>query len=106
MNFTWKKVLPVALLGMTLAGCASSGGYYARAPYPPPPPRGYRSGVVIGVAPGPGYVWLDGYQDWRGSRYAWVPGRWVRPPRPRAVWVAPHWDRHGRNQVWMRGRWR
>lgn len=29
------------------------------------------------VAPGPGYVWVDGY----------LPGSWNFPPRPRAVWI-------------------
>ena len=49
--------------GTILAGCGGYSGYggsYVR--YGPPPPR-YG---VIGRAPGPGYVWTDGYWNWSG----------------------------------------
>ncbi|MEI9974771.1 MAG: hypothetical protein WDO73_23630 [Ignavibacteriota bacterium] len=29
----------------------------------------------------------EGFYDYRGGRYVWVPGRWMRPPRAHAVWV-------------------
>jgi len=72
------------MFGAILNACAG-GGYYVR--YGPPAPR-Y---AVVGVAPGPGYVWTNGYWDWRGNNWAWAEGRWTRPPPPRAVWVAPEW---------------
>ena len=53
----------------------------------PPPPR-Y---AVVGVAPGPGWTWTDGYWDRRGGAWFWVDGRWLRPPRPRATWVPGRW---------------
>lgn len=59
-----------------------------------------------GRAPGPGYVWIDGYQRWDGRAYAWVPGRWDRPPRPHAHWVAHRWVRRGRGWVMVEGHWR
>ena len=90
----------LALFGTVLSACAGGGAYYVR--YGPPAPR-YE---VMGVAPGPGYVWTNGYWDWRGSNYAWVGGRWMRPPRPRAVWVAPEWRHEGRNWRYHRGYWR
>ena len=46
-------------LGTILTGCAG-GGYYASARIGPPPPPRYG---VMGYAPGPGYVWTDGYWD-------------------------------------------
>jgi hypothetical protein len=58
------------------------------------------------VAPGPGYVWVSGYHAWNGRAYAWVPGRWARPPRPRAVWVPAHWQRDRRGWFLVEGRWR
>jgi hypothetical protein len=67
---------------------------------PPPPPPAYVAGPV-GVAPAPGYVWVDGYWNWVGGRYVWVPGRWVLPPRPHAVWVAPSVEFR-----WYGGHWR
>ena len=53
------------------------------------PPRPVVERVV--KSPGPRYVWVAGYHQWNGRGYAWVPGRWVYPPRPRATWVAPRW---------------
>ena len=97
------RFLLVGFVSTTLWACGGHGYYRSRAPYPPPPPRAYRAVVV---SPGPGFVWIDGYQDWRGRDYAWVPGRWVRPPRARARWVAPHWQSRGRGHVWVSGGWR
>lgn len=88
------------LLG-TVLGAGCGGGYYA-ASYGPPAPR-Y---AVVGVAPGPGYVWTNGYWDWRARNWAWVEGRWQRPPRRNAVWVSPEWRRQGRGYRFHRGYWR
>jgi len=89
------------LLGTIMSACAGSGALYVRTA--PPPPRH----AVVGYAPGPGWVWTDGYWDWRGNRWFWVDGRWMRPPHPRAVWVPGRWveTRHGR-WAFQRGRWR
>lgn len=60
----------------------------------------------VGVAPGPGYVWTNGYHEWAGERYEWREGAWVRPPHPHAVWVEHRWvHRHG-GYVFVRGYWR
>ena len=90
-------------LGAALSACAPA---YVGVSYGPPPPR-YG---VIGVAPGPGYMWTDGFWDWRGGGWAWVSGRWMRAPRPRAVWVPGYWEErheHGRRgYAFHRGYWR
>ena len=91
----------VVMLGTALSACAAHGGYGMR--YGPPPPPRYG---VIGVAPGPGYVWAEGYWDWRGSNWYWVRGSWLRPPRPRAAWVPGYWQPHGREYRFRAGRWR
>ena len=90
----------VPVLAMVSAvGCAAGGAYYV-APPPPAPVVG-----VVGYAPGPGYVWIDGFWDWRGH-YVWVPGYWGRPPHPRAAWVAGRaFYGHGRYH-YKRGYWR
>jgi hypothetical protein len=56
---------------------------------PPPAPRVLR---VRPVAPGPGYVWLDGYWYAEGGRYRWHSGYWTRPPYEGAVWVGPRYE--------------
>jgi hypothetical protein len=90
----------LVLAGTILAGC---GGYsYGYVSYGPPPPR-YG---VVGVAPGPGYMWTDGYWDLRGRNWAWVQGSWVRPPHRNARWERPEWRQEGNGWRFHRGRWR
>jgi hypothetical protein len=86
------------LAGAILTGCA--GGYVAVAG-PPPPRYG-----VMGYAPGPGYVWTEGFYDLRGSSWVWTPGTWRRPPRGGAAWVSPAWHQQGRAWRFHRGYWR
>jgi hypothetical protein len=97
-----KRNLPAVMLilaGTILTGCA--GGAYVVAAGPPPPRYG-----VTGYAPGPGFVWAEGFYDLRGSTWVWVPGAWRRPPRPGVVWVAPAWHPDGRSWRFHRGYWR
>jgi hypothetical protein len=90
-----------ALAMFSLTGCAARASYYAVGP-PPPRPAVYGA---VGYAPGPGYVWIDGFWDWR-NRYVWVPGYWGRPPRPHARWVPGRaYYNHGRYS-YRRGHWR
>jgi hypothetical protein len=46
--------------------------------------------VAVGAyrppCPGPGYVWVDGYNDGYGN---WVNGYWSLPPYAGAYWVGP-----------------
>jgi len=98
------------LWGILLASSAmvACGGGYGRgyvAYRVPAPPAPYVAGAV-GYAPGPGFVWIDGFWDLHGSRWVWVNGRWGRPPYPRAVWDPDRWERHGNNWRYYRGHWR
>jgi WXXGXW repeat (2 copies) len=71
---------------------------------PPPPPR---PEVVVGVAPGPDYVWVGGYWDGTPGHYVWVRGRWDHAPHGHGIWVAPHWDRDRDGHYHQtRGEWR
>ncbi len=96
-------LLGVTALGALLLPACASRYYVEQEPLAPPPPvaRGY-----VGVAPGPGYVWIEGAWDWRGGRNYWTPGRWVRPPRSRAIWLPGHWVRERRGSYWRPGYWR
>ena len=60
---------------------------------------------VAGVRPGSDYVWVPGYYDWRGNRYEWVPGSWVRTPRPATVWVPGRWQPTTGGYLWIPGHW-
>src|SRR5262245_52374058 len=98
-----QKLMVAAMLiaGAALTACGG-GGYYTSVRYGPPAPR-YG---VVGYAPGPGYVWTDGYWDWRANNWYWVGGRWQRPPRGGAVWVSPTWRNYGGRWRMHRGYWR
>jgi len=90
------------IAGSVLAGCAGQYGY-SYVGYGPPAPQAYGA---FGVAPGPGFVWIDGYHVYRGGRYVWVPGRWVRPPRGGAGWVRPEWRHEAHGWRFHEGHWR
>lgn len=97
-----KSLLATAavLVGTMLTGCGP--GYMVASYGPPPPPRV----GVMGYAPGPGYVWTDGYYNRVGSQWVWVGGRWMVPPRGHSVWVRPEWRQEGGRYRFHRGYWR
>lgn len=66
---------------------------------PPAPLVEYR-----GLPPAYGYVWLDGFWNWGGVHYSWVPGRWVSPP-PGQVWLPRVWRRDGERWHAHGGHW-
>ncbi len=60
---------------------------------------------VVGVAPGPDYIWVGPEWVWQGGNYVRVAGHWARPPHEGGRWYAGHWDRKGRGYHWSRGHW-
>jgi hypothetical protein len=58
---------------------------------PPPPPMAYRG--FRPACPGPNFVWVDGFWNWRGNGYGWRQGYWAPRPHARAFWVSPRYDR-------------
>lgn len=98
------KLACIAVIAASSVLAACGGGYgYGYANYGPPPPVSFG---IVGSAPGPGYVWIDGYHVWRGGRYEWVAGRWERPPHAGARWVRPEWRHEGRAWRFHEGHWR
>jgi hypothetical protein len=95
-----KKLIPTVLLA---AAAASVMGCMGEAVIAGPPPAARVE--VRGIAPGPGYLWIDGHWGWRGD-WVWMGGRWALPPRGRHAWVRGHWVRHGRGWVYHDGHWR
>lgn len=94
------------VLGATLAGCVVAPAHhygYGRGGYvtvAPPAPQV----EVIGVAPGPGYFWVDGYWGWHGHRHHWVGGHWEHR-RPGYRWEPHQWQRDGNRYREAPGRW-
>jgi len=80
-----------ALALSTMVGCAARG--YGR--FGPPREGSYA-----------GRVWVPGYDRWRGDRYRWVEGRWMKPPRHGQVWVPGYRAPRRGGYVWVEGYWR
>jgi hypothetical protein len=98
-----KAMTGVALLGalVTVApACAERGRLYVR--FGPPAPIV----EVREVAPGPEFIWIDGYHRWDGNGFIWIRGHWERPPYRRAVWERGHWEQDRRGWFFVDGRWR
>ena len=58
-----------------------------------------------GDAPGPGYVWVDGYWAQQGRHYQWVEGRWQQPPYENGYWSHPHYDHEREGWRMHEGHW-
>jgi len=94
-------------LALGIAGVVATGCVVAPEPRgmvvseAPPPPQV----EIVPVAPGPGFIWVEGHWGWRG-RWVWESGRYVSRPHSRAAWVPGHWVAGRRGWVWVPGRWR
>lgn len=60
---------------------------------------------IIGVAPSPRHVWIEGYWRWDG-RWVWIPGYWVESPHEHSEWERGHWRETRRGWIRIEGRWR
>jgi WXXGXW repeat (2 copies) len=97
------SIVPAAVLAGLLFSCACGpppGAIFA--PVPPPPPRV----EVMGVIPGPGYIWIGGHWGWFEGRYTWSAGRWERRPRAEAAGRPGHWRHSSHGWYWKEGRWK
>jgi hypothetical protein len=89
-----------AVLAAAIAVPASAQiGIYVRTG--PPAPRYERRSD----APGPGYVWVDGYWAPQGRHYVWVGGRWQQPPYAGAYWNHSHYDHEQKGWRLHEGHW-
>ena len=66
----------------------------------PPPLRAER----MPVTHKPGYTWSPGFWDWRGEKYEWVKGEWIKE-RPGYRWEAWYWGSEGDQWYFVRGRY-
>ena len=101
-NFTWLRVLLLALAALSIAGSASaqvgivvSFGPPALPVYEQPP------------CPGDNYIWAPGYWDFDNDfdDYYWVPGTWVLAPEPGLYWTPGYWGWTGNGFFFHEGYW-
>ena len=86
-----KKVLLSAILmaGLTVGIAGAADLSIGIRIGPPPQPRVVR---VRPVAPGPEFIWVDGYWFAEGRRWRWHEGYWTRPPYAGARWMGPRYE--------------
>ena len=83
---------------------SSAAVVYTPPPMPAAPPPMATQTIV--VAPGPDFVWLDGYWGWGVGGWAWFGGHWDRPPHPHAFWVHGRWVPEHNHWRWASPHWR
>lgn len=102
-------VAVTGLCGLLAVGCetraviADPAGAEVEVSGPPPAPL---DDAVVGVAPGPDYVWIGGSWGWVGNRWTWHGGHWDRPPRVGVHWTPDHYEVRNGHHVYRRGGWR
>lgn len=99
----------VSLLGACTVGVGEGyhevDGPYGEALYADgPAPAPYQE-TVVGVAPGPNYIWVGGYWTRYHDNWHWIHGRWARRPHENAHWIDGRWERHPRGYIWRSGHW-
>ncbi len=93
------KILTLLFIGGSVVLAAPAIGVGIEIGAPPRPPRVH---YVRPAAPGPNFVWINGYYEPAGRDYRWREGYWAPRPYPHAVWVAPRYTGHR----YYRGYWR
>lgn len=99
-----RLTLAGVLFVIAVSACvvAPTAGYDPVVANEAPPPVRFE---VVGVAPAPGYFWVNGAWFWESSRYAGHPGYW-QAPRPGYRWVAHSWHPAGNGWRMEPGHWR
>jgi hypothetical protein len=101
-RFELRVAAPVILAGALALSACDHTTLYAGVNVGPPPPMFWGP---VGVPPGPGWVWIDGFYTWGGNNWMWQPGRWARPPHPGWVWRRPTYVRTRNGFRMHQGRW-
>jgi hypothetical protein len=59
------------------------------------------------VAPGPDYVWIDGYWAWDYNyrEYVWVQSHWELAPYAGAYWIPGYWEYYRNRYRWVAACW-
>src|SRR5690348_17969502 len=86
MRIFTKLIPALVLAGATLLNAQVTIGIRIG---PPPPPRVVR---FRPVAPGPDYIWVEGYWYPTGNHYKWHDGYWTRAPYAAARWIPPRYE--------------
>ncbi|MDR1720394.1 MAG: YXWGXW repeat-containing protein [Dysgonamonadaceae bacterium] len=80
-------------------------GLYARIPLAPDIVVTIEAPII--AAPGPNYVWIDGYWTWdnRYREYVWVQSHWALVPYQGAYWIPGYWELYGGRYRWIDACW-
>jgi hypothetical protein len=93
-----KKLIGILVAAIVLASVSCVAGHIVV-------DRPADAGYVRPVAPGPGYIWIDGDWVWDGGKYRWHDGHWAMG-RAGRNWHRGFWEPHGSGWRWHRGGWK
>ena len=91
------------LMGFVFAGALAFSAMAAEIVVKLAPPK-----IVVekrGTPPSRQHVWIQGYHNWDGQKYAWTAGRWEVPPQGHSKWVAHRWVHKNGGYVLVDGHW-
>jgi hypothetical protein len=95
-----KKLIIAALLAGSFGGAATAvSAHTINVREAPPAPR-----HEVVPAARHGYVWSPGHYEYRGHRYVWIRGTWLRE-RHGYSYRAPTWEERDGRWVMTRGGW-
>lgn len=97
MKIISKFCFILGVAGTVLVGCATQGSFVVRE-------RPVEPVYVRPVSPYPNAIWIPGEWEWRGGRYVYINGYYVR--HRNREWIAGHWRNVPNGYVWVRGHWR
>ena len=92
-----KKLLIIMAIATSLFATGCAAGYVDTVPAD--------EVYDAGVAPGPGYIWVDGEWAWGGGRYVYHRGHWDNA-HPGRTWQKGSWAHTSRGYHWNGGHWR
>ncbi|MEP6677424.1 MAG: hypothetical protein ABJA78_19845 [Ferruginibacter sp.] len=93
-----KYLLTIALSAAVLIMTSCTGTYVVSS-------QPVRPNYVRPMAPGNGYIWIEGDWAYEGGNYRWHEGHWGRP-RGHRNWQPGSWHQTNRGWSWQKGRWR
>ncbi len=99
-----RRLAPLVVVLLLLAGCVSITRRQDVNPYPPAPPDRTEIAPLPPVSEDP-VIWQPGHWDWIGNAFTWRDGRWVGRAGHGSMWQTGYWSNTTGTWLWMPAHW-